>query len=398
VLEERSRVEQRYDAVVAVIRDGMRVSEVAAKFGVHRDTVYAWMARYEAEGIAGLVERSHRPRRSPLQMPAPIEARVLELRRLHPHWGPQSIRHRLGREGVDPVPSVSGVYRALRRAGLIEANPKRKQLRTYRRWERGRPMELWQMDIVGGVLLADGTECKVLTGVDDHSRFCVCAGVMPRATARPVCGLFMAALERHGVPEEVLTDNGKVFTDRFGLRPAEVLFDKICRENGIAHRLTAPASPTTTGKIERFHRTLRTEFLTSGRLFDSVSAAQAELDAWVQEYNFERPHQSLQMATPAQRFERRDLAPQPALDSRAISDNRSGDDWISRTVSRNGVIVVSNQQFSVGKHRNGHLVDVRVREELLEVWDGAELVKSVLRTSKGVVRKKRAEEHNHSDK
>ena len=394
MLKELSKVEQRYDAVIAVVRDGMRVSEVAEKFGVHRDTVYAWLARYEAGGLEALSDRSHRPHRSPLQMEPATEARVLELRRLHPHWGPMSIRHRLGREAIDPLPSVSGIYRALRRAGLIEANPRRKQLRNYRRWERGRPMELWQMDVVGGVLLADGTECKVLTGVDDHSRFCVCAGVMARATSRPVCGFFVAALERHGVPEEVLTDNGKVFTDRFGLRPAEVLFDKICRENGIVHRLTAPRSPTTTGKIERFHRTLRMEFL-SGRLFASLASAQAELDAWVETYNTDRPHQTLKMATPAERFGTRDdPAPRPALDTSALDDDRSGDDWISRTVSSNGTIVVSNQEFSVGKHRGGRIVDVHVREELLEVWDGRELVKSVLRTSKGVVRKKRAEYHH----
>jgi transposase InsO family protein len=394
VLKELSKVEQRYDAVIAVVRDGMRVTEVAEKFGVHRDTVYVWLARYEAGGIEALADRSHKPHRSPLQMQAATEARVLELRRLHPTWGPMSIRHRLGREGVEVLPSVSGIYRALRRAGLIEVNPRRKQLRTYRRWERGRPMELWQLDVVGGVLLADRTECKVLTGVDDHSRFCVCAGVMVRATSRPVCGFFVAALERHGVPEEVLTDNGKVFTDRFGLRPAEVLFDKICRENGITHRLTAPRSPTTTGKIERFHRTLRNEFLT-GRLFASLEQAQGELDAWVVAYNTDRPHQSLKMATPAERFlTTRPAAPQPSLDRRALDEDRSGDDWISRTVSANGTIVVSNQEFSVGKHRGGRIVDVRVREEILEVWDGAELVKSVLRTSKGVVRKKRAEYHH----
>jgi transposase InsO family protein len=76
----------------------------------------------------------------------------------------------------------------------------------------------------------------------------------------------------------------------------EVLFDKICRENGIDHLLTAPRSPTTTGKIERFHRSLRTEFLT-GRIFDSTSSAQAELDAWVIEYNTVRPHQGIGMAT-----------------------------------------------------------------------------------------------------
>ena len=393
MLKELSKVEQRYDAVVAVIRDGMAVVEVAEKFGVHRDTVYVWLARYEAEGLAGLVDRSHRPHRSPLQMPATIEARVLELRRVYPYWGPMRIRHRLGREGVDPVPSVSGIYRALRRAGLIDSQPRRKQLPTYRRWERGRPMELWQVDVVGGVLLADGTECKLLTGIDDHSRYCVCAGVMVRATSRPVCGLFVEALERHGVPEEVLTDNAKVFTDRFGLSSTEVLFDKICRENGIAHRLTAPRSPTTTGKIERFHRTLRTEFL-SGKMFVSLDAARAELDAWVVSYNTERPHQSLKMQTPAERFAVSRSSPQPPLDTSALTQDRSGDDWISRSVSVNGTISVSNQVFSVGKHRHGAIIDVHVRQDLLEVWDGMDLVKTVLRTSQGVIRKKKAEQHH----
>ena len=89
---------------------------------------------------------------------------------------------------------------------------------------------------------------------------CVMARVVERATGRAVCLAFSEALERYGAPEEVLTDNGKQFTDRFG-RGGEVLFDKICRRNGIAHRLTAPSSPTTTGKIERFHQTLRRELL-----------------------------------------------------------------------------------------------------------------------------------------
>ena len=96
-------------------------------------------------------------------MPAVIEAKVLELRRNRSHWGPMSLRHQLGREGVAPLQSVSGIYRALLRHGLIEPKARRKKLPTYKGWERGRPMELWQMD-VGGVLLDDGTECKVLTG------------------------------------------------------------------------------------------------------------------------------------------------------------------------------------------------------------------------------------------
>ena len=322
MLRELSKVEQRYDAVLAVIRDGMRVTEVAEKFGVHRDTVHSWLAHYEAEGLDGLRDRSHRPKHSPLQMPAVIEARVLELRRNRPHWGPMSIRHQLNREGVVPLPSVSGIYRALVRHGLIAPKSARKRVPTYKRWERGRPMELWQMDVVGGVLLEDCTECKVLTGVDDHSRFCVCAGIMTRATGRAVCGYFAQALERHGVPEEILTDNGKVFTNRFGLTPTEVLFDKICRENGIVHRLTAPASPTTTGKIERFHRTLRIEFL-GGQVFSSQRVAQDQLDAWVDDYNTNRPHQSLHMATPAKRFMPNGIHHRPNLPLDSASSLRS---------------------------------------------------------------------------
>jgi transposase InsO family protein len=92
-------------------------------------------------------------------------------------------------------------------------------------------MALWQLDIVGGVFLADGTEAKIVTGVDDHSRYCVICQVVPRATGRAVCLALAAALRRFGVPGEVLTDNGKQFTDRFG-KGGEVLFDRICRDTG----------------------------------------------------------------------------------------------------------------------------------------------------------------------
>jgi len=364
MLRELSKVEQRYDAVLAVIREGMRVSEVAEKFGVHRDTVHSWLARYEAQGLEGLRDRSHRPNTSPLQMPAVIEARVLELRRNRPHWGPMSLRHQLAREGVSPLPSVSGIYRALLRHGLVEPKARRKKLPTYTRWERGRPMELWQMDVVGGVLLDDGTECKVLTGVDDHSRYCICAGIMLRATGRAVCGFFAQALERHGVPEEILTDNGKVFTNRFGLTPSEVLFDKICRENGIIHRLTAPASPTTTGKIERFHRTLRTEFL-GGQIFSSQHVAQKELDAWVADYNTMRPHQSLGMATPAERFEARARRSEPELspEFRGVSEDRSAQGWVSgpsRSMAPSRCPTRSSRSASNDPRGSWHRVSVRI--------------------------------------
>jgi hypothetical protein len=165
-------------------------------------------------------------------------------------------------------------------------------------------MQLWQMDVTASAFLPGGAEVKIVTGIDDHSRYCVITKAVLRATARPVCQAFIDGMAAYGVPEEVLTDNGKVFTGRFH-KPGvavEVLFDRICRENGITHRLTAPYSPTTTGKIERLHQTLQAELLEPHGPFASIGALQMALDAWRGEYNSGRPHQSLAMAFPASRF------------------------------------------------------------------------------------------------
>ncbi len=142
MLVELSVVEQRYQAVLAVIGDGRSVVEVAGLVGVSRQTVHAWLARYEAGGLAGLADRSHKPASCPHQMPAAVEARILEWRRVHPGVGPRRLLHELGRAGVAPLPSRSAVYRALVRHGLIEENPRRRRAEKWRRWERGVPMEL----------------------------------------------------------------------------------------------------------------------------------------------------------------------------------------------------------------------------------------------------------------
>ena len=302
MLVELGLVEQRYQAVLDVLNNGATVTDVARRNGVSRQTVHEWLRKYAAHGLAALVDRSSKPQSCPHQMDPVVEARVVELRREHPGWGPRTLEHRLGKEGFVPVPGRTSIYRALIRHGLITPQARKRKRADYKRWERSRAMELWQMDIVGGVRLVDGSEAKIVSGVDDHSRFCVSAYVVARATARPTCDGLALAMRTHGVPSQILTDNGKVFTGRFGSGTGEVLFDRICRENGIKHLLTAPRSPTTTGKVERWHKTLRREFL-NGKMFASVDDAQAQLDGWVREYNFERPHQSLGMAVPWDRFQ-----------------------------------------------------------------------------------------------
>jgi transposase InsO family protein len=389
MLVELSVMEQRYQAVLAVTQDGWKVTEVAERLGCSRQSVHAWIARYEAGGLAALADRSHRPASCPHQIAPEAEARICELRREHPGWGPRRIEHELARRGAGPVPSRSSIYRCLVRHQLIELRRRRKRREEFRRWERERPMDLWQMDVMAGVLLDDGTELKLVTGIDDHSRFCVACGLVRRAVSRAVCGVLLAALERYGVPDEILTDNGKVFTGRYGPRPSEVLFDRILREQGIAHRLTGVRSPTTTGKIERFHQSLRREFL-DGRVFASLEEAQSELDAWTADYNTLRPHQALEMASPAARFRLTPLAKDPACVPVDAAEDHAGQ-WVLRRVASNGVVSVDNQLFSVSNAFKGELVDVFVDQTTIQVWSKNHLIKTVARQRSGPVRKVRAD-------
>lgn len=378
MLVELGLVEQRLKAVHEVL-DGATVIDVAKRNEVTRQTLHGWLRRYADQGVPGLVDRSSRPETCPHQMSPEVEARIVEMRRTHPRWGPRSIRTHLAQEGVTPLPGRSSIYRALVRHHLLEPTPRKRSRSDYKRWERSRSMELWQMDIVGRFYLADGTEVKVVTGVDDHSRYCVCARIVARATARPVCDALLFALKQYGAPDEILTDNGKVFTARFGPGPGPVLFDRICHEYGIKHRLTAPYSPTTTGKVERFHRTYRDEFLAEhDRTHATIEEAQAALDAWVVKYNNERPHQSLGDRPPAERFAL--AAPRvpvdttvevPELDEPTAPPRAPG---VSRWVDQRGSIGLNSFRYRVGPTFAGESVEVVVQGGLVEILHAGVLV------------------------
>ncbi len=234
-----SVVEQRLDAVRAVLA-GAEVTEVAAAVGVSPVDGACWLARYLAEGVAGLADRSHRPRSCPHQAPTAVEVAVAEMRRKHPRWGAKRIRMELLRRPAGRgwwCRRSATINRILIRQGLVRAAAAEAAAGVVSCGSNGRgrcscgastsSAGCWLVDPATGVV----REAKVVTGVDDHSRFCVMAAVVERATGRAVCLAFAQALARFGVPEEVITDNGKQFTDRFG-KGGEVLFDKICRHNG----------------------------------------------------------------------------------------------------------------------------------------------------------------------
>jgi transposase InsO family protein len=374
MLVELGVVEQRYRAVAEVL-DGATVTDVARRYGVARQTVHDWLRRYASGGgLGGLADRSSRPQSCPHQMPATVEAAVVKARREHPRWGAATIRWQLEKTGVQPLPSRSSIYRALVRHGLVVGKPRRRRREDYRRWERGRSMELWQMDVMGRVFLADGTELKLVTRIDDHSRFVVCARLVERATAQPVADALLGALRAHGAPEQLLTDNGKVFTDRFGRGPGPVRFDRICAAHGIKHLLTAPYSPTTTGKVERLHRTIRAEFLVEhDRAHDTIGQLQAVLDAWVVHYNNDRPHQSCGGRPPAERFALVDAEPVVAEDL-AEDPPAAAPPPVSRWVNPKGQISLKAVAYPVGMTFAGELVQIVVRDGLLEIFHRGVLI------------------------
>jgi transposase InsO family protein len=366
MLVELSMVEQRYDAVREVL-DGASVKDTATRYGVDRRTLHRWLVRYAGDGLAALADKSSKPDRCPHQIAPEIEALIVELRRSHPGWGPRTILNKLRRE-LDQPPSRAAIYRCLVRHRLIEPKPRRRRRDDYKRWERLRSMELWQIDVMGSVFLTSGMGVSVVTGIDDHSRFCVIAKVVARATARPVCDALLEALNRHGIPEQILTDNGKVFTGRLGRKPANVLFDRICVNNGIRHLLTAPYSPTTTGKIERLHKTMRKEFF-SAKNFATIEDMQQALDAWVVDYNNEREHQSLGDVPPIRRFELARPATLEVIDGEVEVDEqaRARPKTVGRRVDHAGRISILKHRYHVGRHLAGEAVTVESADGLLHI-------------------------------
>ena len=372
MLVELGAVEQRYRAVLEVLEEGASVTEVARRYGVVRQTVHTWLRRYAEDGLGGLADRPSRPASCPHQMPAPVEARIVGCG--------GSIRGGVRRGSCGswngpPWCRCRAAQRCTGRWCAMAWSPARKRRRRredYRRWERPRAMDLWQMDVMGRVFLAGGAEVKIVTGIDDHSRFVVSAKAVMRATARPVCQALTEALRRHGIPQQILTDNGKVFTARFGRGPGPVLFDRICRDNGIKHLLTKPYSPTTTGKVERLHKTMRAEFF---RAADGQHATlgelQAALDAWVADYNTARPHQSCGGRPPAERFRLAgrnraavEAGPAPAARPVRAQQRPAG---VSRWVNAHGKISLGGFTYAAGASYAGEPVEAVVAGGLVEI-------------------------------
>jgi transposase InsO family protein len=289
-------------AFEAVDDGSANVSQVCARLGISRDTFYRYRARLEAEGFAGLLPRSTRPRSSPNQTPERVVEQIVQQRAelLEAGWdhGARSIHARLQRAGV-AVPSARTVHRVLVREGLVEPAPAKRPRSSFHRFEHASPNGCWQLDGTEWVL-ADGTGACILRLIDDHSRLILASRAAPAETTAEAWALLEIALARHGRPVMLLSDGGSAFTSRRTTGGISV-FEQRLRDHGINPVVSSPRHPQTCGKKERDWQPLK-RWLSAQQSAVDLDQLQRLLDAYDVLFNTERPHQALHGATPAERY------------------------------------------------------------------------------------------------
>jgi transposase InsO family protein len=282
--------EQRVRFVVRASRREKPLQQLCKEFGISRPTGYEWLRRYQAGGIAGVVERSRRPHHSPEKTPAAVEQRVVELRRQRPDWGARKVRVLLQREGID-LPVITA-HRILLRHGLVREQDGHAP--AVRRFERSAANQLWQMDFKSPV----GWEAPVgpWSVLDDHSRYAIALRGTWTTKAGPVKQGLIEAFERCGMPDEMLMDHGTPWWNMKAVAGWTWLTVWLMKQ-GIRLHLSGYRHPQTQGKVERFHGALAAAAQRRG--YPSSEERQKWLDEFRNEYNQVRPHQALGMRTPA---------------------------------------------------------------------------------------------------
>jgi transposase InsO family protein len=293
--------------VDAVVVEGRSYREVARAHGVSKSWVGKLVGRFRAGGYPAIEPRSRAARRIPHRTPDALEDEIVALRKelaeLGLDAGAATIHYHLGTRH-EAVPSVSTIWRVLRRRGFVIPQPHKRPRSSWIRFEAQLPNECWQSDVTHW-RLRDRTEVEIVNFIDDHSRLAVAARVLRTATAPQVLRVFRAAGERWGLPAALLTDNGCVYTTWHRGGPNVMQTELLAL--GIEYRHSRPYHPQTCGKVERFHQTMKA-FLARQPPVGSIAELQAQVDRFVAYYNEVRPHRARERRPPRVAFEARDRA------------------------------------------------------------------------------------------
>jgi transposase InsO family protein len=288
--------QQRLLVLDTWMKSGLPAGDFAPLVGVSKHTLYAWKARFEAEGPAGLMDQ---PRGGPKgsRLSDVTKRAVLMMKEQHPEWGCERISALLAR-GPALAASPQAVQRVLLDAGYqTEDRPTVPHPDKVRSFERAQPNELWQSDLFTFMLKRQNQRVHLVAFLDDHSRFIVSYGLHASQSAALVIEVFRAGIASYGPPVEMLTDNGSQYVTWRG----KSQFAHECDKRGVKQIVARPRHPQTLGKIERFWGTLWRECLETA-VFTDLGEARLRIGHFIDHYNFQRPHQGIDDAVPADRY------------------------------------------------------------------------------------------------
>lgn len=290
--------------VDAVVFQGRGVREVARSVGRSPSWVSGRCSAYRLGGYGALEPRSRAPLSQPSRTPEAVEDSIVALRKQLLEAGLDGGAHTIHYHLGLGAPSVSTIWRVLKRRGFVVPQPQKKPRSAWLRFESELPNETWQADITHW-RLADGSAVDILDFIDDHSRVVVGATVRATTRAQDVIDTFHQSAAKWGYPASCLTDNGAVFNARS--RKGRVTFEVALEKLGIEYKHSRPYHPQTCGKIERFHQTLK-RWLIKQPPVETIEELQAQIDWFVDYYNCVRPHRAKDRRPPIQAFEARDKA------------------------------------------------------------------------------------------
>jgi transposase InsO family protein len=327
--------------------EGANRRELCRRFDISAKTGYKWLKRYESEGA--ISEHSRRPLHSPKQSTPAMEAAVMAVRDRHPAWGARKIKGWLANH-EQTAPAHSTVHAILNRHDRIKPPPGGDRAKL--RFEREEPNELWQMDFKGWVKLGNGHLLHPLTVLDDHSRFALGLEACSDQRRETVMAKLEAIFRCYGLPQAFFVDNGKPWGDSQKAQWSKLGVWLI--KLGIILIHSRPYHPQSRGKNERFHRSLDAEVLDLKPLAD-LSQAQKAFDSWRHIYNFERPHEALDLKPPSSRYR----MSARAMPAKLPEPSYGGDAIVRRISTTKTYIAFKGRNWKVPEAFAGELLAIR---------------------------------------
>lgn len=335
------------------------IKELCRKYGIAEKTGHKWKNRFMEHGLSGLNDSSKAPLTSPNQLDEDTVIRLLSIRSAHPTWGPKKIAVLYERAyPEDPAPSESSIYRVLGKAGLI----KKRRIRTAeaegvdlmrRMIPAENPNDVWTVDFKGW-WYSGGEKCLPLTIRDLSSKYILDVRLMEQTTAQAVQKEFLTLFNRFGLPKVIRSDNGTPFASTNGFLGLTTL-SAWWMYLGIIPDRTQPGKPTQNGSHERMHADISREI--QGKIAGGIKANQEAIDLWVKEYNEVRPHEALNMKTPAEFYKTSDR-----IYEEDVVEIEYPIGYLSRKVNKHGKIKLQKEQYQLSSSLRGLTVGIQEQE------------------------------------